>query len=155
MLALREARPLHRCRVPRRRVTNMSDHDLIQQAIADNPGAIEDFARTAVAVGWIQHLAVPSAWAQVWPKITEPIGAFLCRQVDQFLQYAARGGRCAQPDFEGAPYDERVPRARHLRELLQAWTPPELTEAIIQAARDALYADGMCPPGGWDSLRRE
>lgn len=129
-----------------------NDDDLIRQVMADNPGAITDFASTAVAVGWLQHLAAPAAWAVVWPRITEPIGELLQSQIAHFIRYARSGKRYSEPDFQPVPYEQRVSRAEHLQSLLATWVPPELTEPIIRAARDVLHAEGLSPSLGWDAI---
>jgi hypothetical protein len=130
-----------------------TDEDLIKQAIADNPGAVERFARAASAIGWLQHLAVPAAWSQKWQEITEPIGAFMIGKVDHFIEYAQTGEHFTVPDFQPVPYDQRISRARRLRGLLEAWTPPDLPDPIVRAAREVLNAEGMSPPSGWDAVQ--
>jgi hypothetical protein len=74
------------------------------------------------------------------------------RLIDIYIAYVRHDGRYVGPDFEPVPYENREPLALKLRELLKAWTPPELQAEITEAARTLLHAEGRSPPpGGWDN----
>lgn len=105
---------------------------------------------TAVnVINWLQVLAVPSVYRDLG-RI--PSRELLLRQVDLYLKYVRDGERLTDPTFVDPPYQEREHRALHLRTLLERWTPPELTEDIVDAVRGLLYAEGFHPPAGWDAI---
>lgn len=72
--------------------------------------------------------------------------------IDAFLAYVRRGDRNTTPTFEPVPYELREARAIHLRNLLETWTPPNLSAEIVQAARQLLEAEGSRPSEGWDNI---
>ena len=138
--------------------TVYSESDIIRRALATGgfkqPSAngrpvLDDFADVANCIMWLQTLAVPRIFRGM---IRTPPREHLVRLVDIFLAYVRHDGRYATPDFEPVQYETREPLALKLRELLEAWTPPELPAEITEAARALLYAEGMNPAGGWDSL---
>ncbi|HZF52157.1 MAG TPA: hypothetical protein VE093_26065 [Polyangiaceae bacterium] len=138
--------------------TVYSEADVIRHALATGgfrrPSAngrpvLDDFCDIVNCVMWLQILAVPRIFCCMTRM---PPREHLVRLIDIFLAYVSHDGRYATPDFEPVPYETREPLALKLRELLEAWTPPELPAEITEAARALLYAEGMSPPpGGWDS----
>ena len=120
-----------------------NDDELLRQAMADNPGEVESFARAAAALGWLQHLAAPAAWDTVRSKIGDQARELLCGKVDDFIRYAESGKHHTKSDFPPASPSARAARARELRVLLTTWSPPELTPAIVEAARAVLAAEGL------------
>lgn len=50
-------------------------------------------------------------------------------------------------------YARREPLARQLRALMETWTPPALTQEMVDLVRELLVAEGeIMPEGGWDNL---
>ncbi len=119
---------------------------LLRQAIADNAVAFAAFSDAAKAIGWLTQLAIPEAWAVSHTHIVPPVRDFMIGMVTRFIEYARSGAHDTKPQFEPVPLGERVSRAEHLRALLEDWTPPELTDAISQGARDVLSAEGLRIP---------
>lgn len=82
-----------------------------------------------------------------------PTPEHLLRLVDIYSAYAARDARYHQPMFQPVPYERRGPLAARLRALLETWTPPELSDEIVEAARSLLHAEGLRGPGNdWENL---
>lgn len=120
----------------------MSDaEDIFRQALAENAEEIRDLAQTAEAIGWVQHLASPPDWEAVWPKVHEPLREMLLRQVEGLLRQLQRGETPSGSAARWMHLEGRVEKAEHLRSLLERWSPPTLTEDIVEAAR-ALLAPG-------------
>ena len=119
---------------------------LLRQAISDNTAAFATFIDAANAIGWLTQLATPEAWAVSHTHIVPPVRDFMIGMVTRFIEYARSGAHDTKPQFEPVPLGERVSRAEHLRALLEDWTPPELTDAISQGARDVLSAEGLRIP---------
>ena len=118
---------------------------------ASNNGrpVLDDFTDVANCIMWIEILAVP----RIFRGMTRmPPREHLLRLIDIYIAYVRHDGRYAGGDFEPVPYETREPLALKLRELLEAWTPPELPAEITETARALLYAEGMSPPGGWDNV---
>lgn len=119
----------------------MSEMDkILRQAMADNAAEIADFARTAEAIGWIQHLATAAAWETAWPQAREPLRESMLGHVDLLLSQARSGKRFSGSATEWMLVDGCDARLSLLRSLLEGWSPPALTEEIAQAARDLLNA---------------
>lgn len=119
---------------------------LLRQAIADNAVAFAAFTDAVNAIGWLTQLATPEAWAVTHTQIDPPVRDFMIGMVVRFIAYARSGAHDTKSQFHPVPLEERVPRAERLRALLEEWTPPELTDAISQGARDVLYAEGLRVP---------
>jgi hypothetical protein len=108
-----------------------------------------DFVGSTQALVWIEVLAIPRIFRGLG-RIPPP--EHLINMVDIFLAYIRRGKPDTEPTFHPVPYERREPSALRLRALLEAWTPPELSQEITEAARELLYAEGLNPPEGWDQL---
>jgi hypothetical protein len=61
---------------------------------------------------------------------------------------------CQTAKLTPAACERRVVLARKLRDLVAAWTPPELPAEITDTARALLDVEGLKPPGGrgWDEM---
>jgi hypothetical protein len=136
--------------------TVYSEADIMRHALAtgftvsaNGRPVLDDFADVANCIMWLQTLAVPRIFRGMTRR---PPREHLVRLVDIFIAYVRHDGRYPTPDFEPVPYETREPLALKLRELLEAWTPPDLPAEVTEAARALLYAEGMNPAGGWDSL---
>lgn len=99
---------------------------------------------------WLMVLAAPPIYRALQRPV-EP--AFLIRLLDIWIAYADRGDRYV---FSLASDPDRPALARELRDLIAAWTPPELPPDITAAARALLRAEGYEePPLGaatWDDF---
>lgn len=104
----------------------------------------------ANAIQWLDILAIP----RIYRSMTRvPPREHLLHMVDIVIDYVTRGEKYVTPEFEPVPYEERLPRARELRALLEAWEPPELPPEITEAARALLYAEGLKGGAeGWDAM---
>jgi hypothetical protein len=89
---------------------------------------------------WLIVLAAPHIYRSLKRQV-EP--AFLLRLLDIFIPYADRGDHYL---FDRAPDPDRSALARRLRDLIAAWTPPELPVEITEAARALLRAEGYEKP---------
>jgi hypothetical protein len=138
--------------------TVYSEADVIRHALATGgfkrPSAngrpvLDDFGDVVNTITWLQVFAIPHIFCSMNRM---PPREHLERLVDIYIKYVRHDGRYMSPEFEPVPYERREPVALKLRELLEAWTPPDLPAEITEAARALLYAEGMNPAGGWDSL---
>ena len=90
--------------------------------------------------GWLIVLAAPHVYRSLKRQV-EP--AFLLRLFDIFIAYADRGDHYL---LDRGPDPDRPALARRLRDLIAAWTPPELPAEITDAARALLRAEGYEKP---------
>jgi len=99
---------------------------------------------------WLMVLAAPHIYRAL-PQPVEP--SFLVRLLDIWIAYVDRGDHYLSAN---APAPDRPALARKLRDLIDAWTPPELPAEITEAARAVLRAEGNeKPPLGaatWDDF---
>ena len=100
---------------------------------------------------WLMVLAAP----HIYRALQRPVEPrFLIRLLDVWIAYADRGDRYV---FPLASDPDRPALARKLRDLIAAWTPPELPTEITAAARALLRAEGYEePPLGaatWDDFK--
>jgi hypothetical protein len=115
----------------------------------DGGSAWMDFVGSVNSMVWIHVLAAPPLYRSMGRR---PTPEHLVNMVDLYLAYVRRGGRSTTPKFDPVPYEQREPSALRLRALLEAWTPPDLTEEITTAARQVLYAEGDRLPDAWDQV---
>lgn len=102
------------------------------------------------AVGWLMVLASRTGYHSLERK---PPPEHLIRLLDIYIAYVARGGHYHPPMFQPAPYERREPLAAKLRAILETWTPSELPDEVVEAARDLLHAEGLQGPGNdWGAL---
>ncbi len=95
------------------------------------------------AENWLIVLAAPHIYRSLTRQV-QP--AFLLRLLDIFIAYADRGDHYL---FDRDPDPDRSVLARRLRDLIAAWTPPELPAEMTEAARALLRAEGYeTPPRG-------
>lgn len=92
------------------------------------------------AVIWLMAIASRATYSRLGRV---PTREHIIHVIDVYIAYAARNGRCNQPMFEPVAYERREPLATKLRTLLETWTPPEVPDEIIDAARAILYAEGL------------
>jgi hypothetical protein len=111
-----------------------------------------DIAKVINTTQWFMVLASPPLY-QTLARTADP--EHLVRLTDVWIAYAERGDCYHHAEFAPVPYEQRVPLARSLRSLLAAWSPPDLSPAITEAARAVLHAEGLKAPdmGGWDALK--
>ena len=133
-----------------------SDVDILQHAMrtgytASSNGrpVLNDEADVVNTVTWLQVLAIPRIFCSMNRM---PPREHILHLVDIYIEYVRHDGRYMGADFEPVPYETREPLALKLRELLSSWIPPELPTEITEAARALLYAEGLNPAGGWDTL---
>jgi hypothetical protein len=103
---------------------------------------------------WIAVLAAPHLYRTM---TRHPDPALLTKYMDMWVTYAERGDwYWGKPDEDRSRLLERIPLSRKLRDLIAAWTPPELPNEIVEAARALLDAEGLKPPPkkgeSWDEL---
>jgi hypothetical protein len=102
------------------------------------------------AVLWVTALASRSVYARLG---REPSPTHILGLLDIYIAYAARDGRCHQPMFQSVAYERRGALASKLRALVESWTPPELPEEILEAARALLHAEGLrAPNDDWETV---
>jgi hypothetical protein len=89
---------------------------------------------------WLIVLAAPHIYRSLTRQV-QP--AFLLRLLDIFIAYADRGDHYL---FDCDPDLDRSAVARLLRDLIAAWTPPDLPAATTEAARALLRAEGYENP---------
>lgn len=112
-----------------------------------------DFATMVNCCGWLFIMAAPKLW-EALPRI--PPKAFLLKLMNSFVPYAHSKHYTRYIPEGETPVDtsQRGPAATRLRELLNQWEPPHVTNEIREAARLLLLADGYKePPSGWDEYR--
>lgn len=116
----------------------------------DRDGFNIDTLAIFFADDWLMVLAAPHIYRALQRPV-EP--TFLIRLLDIWIAYADRGDRYV---FPLASDPNRPALARKLRDLISAWTPPELPAEITAAARALLHAEGYEePPLGavtWDDF---
>jgi hypothetical protein len=99
---------------------------------------------------WIAVLAAPHLYRTVTRKV-DP--AYLTPFLDTWIAYSERGDHYQTKKLTPAALERRVVLARKLRDLVAAWTPPDLPAEITETARALLDVEGLEPPGGaWDTL---
>jgi hypothetical protein len=121
----------------------------------DNP-RVEEIADAFQFHMWLHVLACPKIFHQMTRK---PTREHILSVHARYLPYArSRRARVDQQGYFVTRGDEdlREKLADHLRELLEAWTPPELPLEITETARALLDAEGIEPPeGGWDNIQED
>jgi hypothetical protein len=100
---------------------------------------------------WIAVLAAPHLYRTITREV-DP--AHLVPYLDTWVAYSERGDHYQTKALTPAACERRVILARKLRDLVAAWTPPELPAEITETARALLDVEGIEPPGkgGWDNL---
>jgi hypothetical protein len=110
---------------------------------------LQEFAATAHAMQWLQVMAVPRLFQSL--KRT-PDRDHLFMMVDIFIASIRSGRQYVEPEFEGVPYERRVPVAMRLRALVETWPESDVLQ-IATAVRELLYCNGSIgPEGGWDNV---
>jgi hypothetical protein len=91
---------------------------------------------------WLEVLARPHEYRALQRPVDVAAKAVLLTLLDVWIAYADRGDwyLCPVPSE-----NDRPALARKLRELLDAWTPPDLPVEITEAARAVLDAEGDKP----------
>ena len=100
---------------------------------------------------WIAVLAAPHVYRTLTREV-DP--AHLTPFLDIWIAYSERGDHYQTKKLTPAALERRVVLARKLRDLVAAWTPPELPAEITETARALLDVEGLEPPGGrgWDEM---
>ncbi len=98
---------------------------------------------------WIAVLAAPHVYRTLRREV-DP--AHLTPFLDIWIAYSERGDHYQTKKLTPAACERRVVLARKLRDLVGAWSPPELPAEITETARALLDVEGLKPPGGrgWD-----
>ncbi len=99
---------------------------------------LADYSDVVNTIQWLMVLSSTPLYRSLGRM---PIPAHLVELMDIYLEYVAHDGRYRKAEFESVPYERRGPLAERLRSFLAAWTPPELPDALKEAARELLYAE--------------
>lgn len=124
----------------------------IEQASRPRPDGSSDWmdaVGSIQATVWFEVLARPYLYQSMERK---PTREHLVNMVDVYLRGVRRKAQHVPSTFYPVPREQREPSALRLRALLEAWTPPELTEEITAAVREVLHAEGNTPAEGWDQM---
>ena len=102
---------------------------------------------------WLTVLAAPHLYRALQRAVE---ATHLVRLTDIWIAYTERGDNYLASISDPDRDEQRPALARKLRDLLAAWTPPDLPAENTEAARALLHAEGAVPPraaeAGWDSF---